>query len=108
MMNLAPISQLDGGHIAYAVFRRHSRWFTIGGFAAFLFFIVRWHAYTWIVWMVLLLVIMRLVGWEHPAAVDDDLPLDPVRVGLAVLIVVILALCFMPVPMSFVNPAGPK
>jgi membrane-associated protease RseP (regulator of RpoE activity) len=31
MMNLVPVLQLDGGHIAYALFRRHSRWVTIAG-----------------------------------------------------------------------------
>ena len=34
MMNLVPISQLDGGHIAYAALRRHSRWVTLAGLAA--------------------------------------------------------------------------
>ena len=77
MMNLVPISQLDGGHIAYAAIRRHSRWFTLAGLAMLAFFIVWWQAYSWVVWVVVLLVIIRIVGWEHPASLDDDLPLDP-------------------------------
>jgi membrane-associated protease RseP (regulator of RpoE activity) len=106
MMNLAPISQLDGGHIAYAVFRRHSRWFTIGGLASLVFFIVWWHAYSWILWTLLLLVIMRLVGWEHPPALDDDLPLDAGRLLLAILVLVILVVCFIPIPISPIELTG--
>jgi membrane-associated protease RseP (regulator of RpoE activity) len=100
MMNLAPISQLDGGHIAYAVVRRHSRWFTIGGLGTFVFFILWWHAYSWTIWVLLLLVIMRLVGWEHPPSLDDETPLDAGRLLLATVIVAILVVCFMPIPMS--------
>ena len=106
MMNLAPISQLDGGHVAYAVLRRHSRWFTIGGIGALLFFILWWHAYSWVLFVALLLVIMRLLGWEHPPSVDDETPLDPLRLLLAGLIVVILIVCFMPVPIASIAPAA--
>jgi len=106
MMNLVPISQLDGGHIAYAAVRRHSRWLTIGGFATLIFFIVWWQAYSWILWVVLLLVIVRMVGWEHPASLDDDVPLDPIRIGLVLLLIVIFALCFMPVPLSPIDLIG--
>jgi membrane-associated protease RseP (regulator of RpoE activity) len=98
MMNLVPISQLDGGHIAYALFRRHSRWVTVIGVVAITWAVVGLGAYTWTLWLVLLLVMMRLVGWEHPASLDDDLPLDPVRLLLAALVVGIMIVCFMPVP----------
>src|SRR4029453_11435830 len=33
MMNLVPISQLDGGHITYAAIGRHSRWVTVAAVA---------------------------------------------------------------------------
>lgn len=98
MMNLAPISQLDGGHIAYAVLRRHSRWVTIAGLAAVTWAIVGLGAYTWSLWLVLLLVMMRLIGWEHPPALDDDLPLDAVRLVFAAVVVAIMVVSFMPVP----------
>jgi membrane-associated protease RseP (regulator of RpoE activity) len=108
MMNLAPISQLDGGHIAYAVVRRHSRWFTLGGLASLVFFIAWWRAYSWTLWVVLLLVIMRLVGWEHPPSLDDETPLDATRLCLAAVIVAILVVCFIPVPMSAIELIGGK
>jgi membrane-associated protease RseP (regulator of RpoE activity) len=106
MMNLVPISQLDGGHIAYAAIRRNSRLLTLAGLATLGFFIIWWHAYNWVLWVVLLLVIIRIVGWEHPASLDDDLPLDPIRIAVAVLLIVIFAVCFMPVPLSPIELIG--
>lgn len=104
MMNLVPISQLDGGHVAYAVLRRQSRWVTLAALAAVTWAIVGLGAYTWSVWLVLLLVMMRLVGWQHPPALDDDLPLDRGRLVLAAAIVAILVVCFMPVPFPDLPP----
>jgi membrane-associated protease RseP (regulator of RpoE activity) len=98
MMNLVPISQLDGGHIVYAALRRHSRWVTAAALAAITWAVIGLGAYTWTLWLVLLLVMMRLIGWEHPPALDDELPLDPVRLVVAALVVGIMVLCFMPVP----------
>ena len=98
MMNLVPISQLDGGHISYALVRRHSRWVTIAGIVAVTGAVVGLGAYTWTLWLVLLLVMMRLFGWEHPAALDDDLSLDPIRLVIAALVIGIMIVCFMPVP----------
>jgi membrane-associated protease RseP (regulator of RpoE activity) len=106
MMNLVPISQLDGGHVAYAALRRHSRWLTVAGLAMLAFFIVWLQAYSWVLWLVLLLAITRLVGWEHPASLDDELPLDPARIVLALLLVAIFILCFMPVPLSPIELIG--
>ena len=106
MMNLVPISQLDGGHIAYAAIRRHSRLLTLAGLATLTFFIVWWQAYNWVLWVVVLLVIIRVVGWDHPASLDDDLPLDPIRIAVAVMLVAIFAVCFMPVPLSPIELIG--
>jgi len=106
MMNLVPISQLDGGHIAYAAIRRHSRWPTLAALATMAFLIVWWRAYNWVPWVLVLLVIIRLVGWQHPASLDDDLPLDPTRIAVAVLLIAIFAVCFMPVPLSPIELIG--
>ena len=104
MMNLVPISQLDGGHVAYAVLRRHSQWITLAALAAVTWAIVGLGAYTWTLWLVLLLVMMRFVGWQHPPALDDERPLDRGRLVLAAAIVGILVVCFMPVPFPDLPP----
>jgi membrane-associated protease RseP (regulator of RpoE activity) len=104
MMNLVPISQLDGGHIAYAVLRRRSRWVTLAGLGAVTWAIFGLGAQTWTLWLLLLLVMMRFVGWEHPPALDDDRPLDASRLVLAAVVVAIMAVCFMPVPFPDLKP----
>jgi membrane-associated protease RseP (regulator of RpoE activity) len=104
MMNLVPISQLDGGHIAYALLRQHSRWVTIAAGLAVTWAVIGLGAVSWAVWLILLVIIMRLFGWEHPPALDDELPLDAGRLVLAAVVVGILVLCFMPVPFPTVKP----
>jgi membrane-associated protease RseP (regulator of RpoE activity) len=106
MMNLVPIGQLDGGHITYALLRRGSRWVTIASFAALLVFILVLDARSWIVWTAVLLVLLYLFGWEHPPALDDELRLDPLRLALVALVVVIFAVSFMAVPISDFLGAG--
>ena len=100
MMNLLPIGQLDGGHVTYAVMRRSSRWVTLAGLALIGVLIVWFGAYTFTLWLILLIVMLRFIGWEHPAAEDDELPLDPLRLVLAALLVAIFVVCFIPVPIS--------
>lgn len=97
-LNLFPISQLDGGHIAYAVLGRRSTAVTIVmlGVAIGL-------AYTsssWIVWTVLLVAMIAVLGPHHPPTLYDDEPLGKGRVALAVVAMIILILCFTPVPIG--------
>ena len=79
---------------------RRGRWVTIAGLALIAVLIAWFRAYTFTLWLVLLIVMLRFIGWEHPAAEDDDLPLDPLRLCLAVLLVAIFVVCFVPVPLS--------
>jgi membrane-associated protease RseP (regulator of RpoE activity) len=99
MMNLVPVSQLDGGHITYAVIRRHSRWVSVAGLLALVSFVLWYRTPSWILWIALLLGLTRVVGWEHPPSEDDETPLDVGRFVVAGLLVAIFVVCFMPVPM---------
>jgi membrane-associated protease RseP (regulator of RpoE activity) len=97
-LNLFPISQLDGGHIAYAVLGRRSTIVTIVmlGVAVLLAF----NSSSWIVWTVLLVVMIAALGPHHPPTLYDDEPVDKPRIALAVLAAAILILCFTPVPIG--------
>ncbi len=108
LMNLIPAGQLDGGHIAYALLGRRARWVTIASLAALALLVVFAAAYSWIGWLILLAILMRLFGWDHPPAVDDAQPLDPVRLAFVGLIVVIFIVCFTPVPISPIEFIGPR
>jgi membrane-associated protease RseP (regulator of RpoE activity) len=97
-MNLLPFGQLDGGHIAYAVFGRRSAAISIGTLivAAALAF---W-AQFWIVWTIVMLTMTLWMGPHHPRTVDEDDPLDRTRLWLAVAAAVVLVLCFTYAPIE--------
>jgi membrane-associated protease RseP (regulator of RpoE activity) len=89
---------LDGGHISYAVLGPRSTAVTIGSVvvAVGLAFI----SSNWVVWTVLMVAVMVVMGPRHPRTLDEDTPLDRPRLWLALLAVVIFALCFTPNPME--------
>jgi len=108
-LNLLPIGQLDGGHIAYANLGRRARWITLGTLLTMLTLGVL-VAYSWLIWCLLMLILLRVTGWEHPPIPDDDEPLGRSRVLLTIAAVIIFALCFTPVPiqvMDLINTGGP-
>ena len=98
-LNLFPIAQLDGGHIAYAVFGRRSTAITIVmiGVAIGLTFV----SSSWIAWTVLLLVMIVMMGPRHPPTLDEDEPLDRGRlVARRPSRSLILIVCFTPAPIG--------
>jgi membrane-associated protease RseP (regulator of RpoE activity) len=97
-LNLFPISQLDGGHIAYAVFGRRSTivTFLMIGVAIGLTFVSQ----SWILWTVLTVVMLLVMGPHHPPTLDDDIPLDGKRLVLAAVALLMLILCFTPAPIG--------
>lgn len=120
MINLLPIGQLDGGHLARAVFgERHELWSRrlhvampiVGATLAALMFGRAllagrdvWAALSyashgglpWCTWSLLLLLMRRSAGEYHPAV--EATPLDPKRRGLAIAVAVLFLLIFTPVP----------
>lgn len=97
-LNLFPIGQLDGGHIAYAVLGRRSTWLTIGMLIVAIGLAVM--SSSWRVWTGLLVLMIFLMGPHHPPTLDDHRPLDPMRLALAAFAVVMLILCFTPAPLE--------
>ena len=104
-LNLFPIGQLDGGHISYAVLGRRSTVVTYGTILclAGLSFV----SSSWIVWTVLNIVMLFAFGPRHPRTYDEDVPLDATRRWLAVLAVVMFALCFTPAPIEPLELVSP-
>jgi membrane-associated protease RseP (regulator of RpoE activity) len=92
MFNLLPMGQLDGGHIAYAIFRRGQRWLalvTMAGLAA----ISYWWPW-WLIWVAIGLFLRP----EHPPTLHDETPIGRRRVILGIVALAIFILCFSPVP----------
>ncbi len=92
-LNLIPIGQLDGGHVAYAVFGRHSSRVAWVAFAALVAFSIANSAQ-----YALLLLLLFLTGVRHRPTLDDSVPIGPARVRAAVALLVVFLVCFIPVP----------
>ena len=101
-LNLFPVAQLDGGHIAYAVFGRRSVKLTYAMIAAAIGLTI--FSLSWLVWTVLMVVMIGLIGPHHPPTLDDGLPLGRGRLIVAGLALLILIVCFTPAPISPFEP----
>jgi len=92
-LNLIPIGQLDGGHVAFAVFGERHRYISIalvGTLGIFGFFF--WEG--WLIWAVL----MIILGIRHPPILYWEVPLDPKRKLISITAFVIFAITFIPAP----------
>jgi membrane-associated protease RseP (regulator of RpoE activity) len=94
-LNLLPIGQLDGGHMAYALLGRHHRkvaiftLLTLAGMG-----IAYWPG--WLFWACLSLIL----GLKHPPPLDDLTPLDERRRRVGFLSLGLLLSLITPSPFS--------
>jgi len=92
-LNLLPTGQLDGGHIIYALFGRHSKIiFRLTLVAITLISLI--YNVGWL----LLVIILLFIGYKHPPPLDDITPLDWRRKAAGVLAFVIFFIAFTPIP----------
>lgn len=103
-LNLFPLAQLDGGHVAYAVFGRGARWVTIGTAISVLG--LTFVSESWIAWAMLVVVTLAIAGLSHPPTADDRRPLGAGRRLLAVAALAVLVLCFTAVPVEPIERLG--
>lgn len=103
-LNLIPIGQLDGGHISYAVLGRKSLWVTAAGITAGVLVAAYYQSMTLAVFVVLTIVMLGIGGLRHPSTLDDGVVLGQGRMILAVVAIVMLMLCFTPVPIEELIP----
>jgi membrane-associated protease RseP (regulator of RpoE activity) len=101
-LNLLPLGQLDGGHIAYALLgRRGHRWMARGIF--FVMIGLAFYAYDrhrWVGWFIYVGLIGLLIGLKHPPLEDERESLDPRRKVLGVIALIVFLLSFMPFPIT--------
>ena len=94
-INLLPIGQLDGGHIAYALFGRRAHSLALVTFVLLLI-AGTFLSYNWYVWAFFVL----LGGLRHPAPLNNVTPLDPKRKLVGWLSILLFFLIIIPTPFS--------
>ncbi len=95
-LNLIPVGQLDGGHIAYVLFGKKARqlfWPVIIVMLALIFFT---GAEMWGIWILLLF----LLGRNYAEPLDDVTLLDDRRKLIAIISLVLFFLVFVPIPLQ--------
>ena len=88
MLNLIPAGQLDGGHIAYALFG--DRFSDVARLVPYALLLMGLAWTGWFIWAAFLL----FLGTRHPKPMFDDMPLTRGRVFLGVCSALLYVLCF--------------
>jgi membrane-associated protease RseP (regulator of RpoE activity) len=97
-LNLLPFGQLDGGHLTYATLGRYSTPISIVtvGTAVLMTLVTT----SWIFMTVMMLAMLFFLGPRHPHVVNEYEPLGRGRVAIALLALIVLIVCFTPVPIE--------
>lgn len=90
--NLLPAGQLDGGHVARAVLGDRMRWASYASVLIMVALSLRFFG-----WLVMAILIVFL-GLNHPPPLNDKSPLDGRRKFVAVLVLLVLIVTFVPFP----------
>ncbi len=105
-LNLFPLAQLDGGHVAYAVFGTKARWITLASAGTIM--ALTFVSGSWIAWAVLVVVVLSIAGLSHPPTGNDLVPLGRRRTALALAAAIVFLLCFTPAPVEPIDrPSRP-
>ncbi len=99
-LNLIPVGQLDGGHVAYVLFGQKARqifWPVIVSLGLLVIFT---GTFMWVIWILLLMTF----GQVHAEPLDDVTPLDDKRRLIAIFALILFVLVFIPVPFQIILP----
>jgi membrane-associated protease RseP (regulator of RpoE activity) len=103
-LNLFPLAQFDGGHLAYAVFGSRARWITLA--TAVTVLALTFVSGSWLAWAMLVVAALAVAGVSHPPTANDHLPLGGSRTVLAIAALAVLVLCFTAVPVEPIDRLG--
>ena len=94
MFNLLPLGQLDGGHIAYALFGKWQKNLAYLVIAGLVVLSLYW--FGWTIWIL----IGILLKPGHPPTVMDELPLGKWRKLIGIVSIIAFVICFIPGPIE--------
>ena len=110
-LNLIPAAQLDGGHVAYALFGRFQEKISLAVVVTMLFFGFRsacigdldgdQSGSMWILWAFLL----YFIGIRHPPVQDEETPLTRGQKLNGLFALAVFILTFIPVPIKIIGDA---
>jgi membrane-associated protease RseP (regulator of RpoE activity) len=92
-LNMMPVGQLDGGHVAYSLWPRHAHAVSRVGLVVCL--LLLYLRPTWLVWTILLWLLGRR---PHPPTLANTLPTGRARLYIGLLGFAVFAVCFTPNP----------
>jgi membrane-associated protease RseP (regulator of RpoE activity) len=96
-LNMMPVSQLDGGHVLYALFGRGAHWLARGFLLfAFVYLGIAAAVFGLPPYWILMAFLVLLIGTDHPPTKDDTVPLGWLRVLLGIASLLIPVFCFVP------------
>lgn len=104
-LNLLPFGQLDGGHITYATLGRWSApisLVTVSTAVVMTAFV----SVSWLVMAVMMVAMLFVLGPRHPRVLDEVEPLGRERYAIAIFALIMLILCFTPVPAQWQDIVG--
>jgi Zn-dependent protease len=104
-INMIPVSQLDGGHVVYALFGRRVHWLiarvAVLGAATYM---AATDSYQFALMLILVVVVL---GVDHPPTSNDTVPLGWGRRIVGFLSLSIVVFCLVPTPIKF-HPPTPE
>jgi Zn-dependent protease len=95
-LNMIPISQLDGGHVAYSLLDRGAHQLARFLLVFSILYVLYTEQYKWVV----MLVVVILLGIDHPETADDNVDIGKFRRALGWLALLIPILCLSPISIS--------
>lgn len=102
MLNLLPIGQLDGGHIAYGILgKRHNLiakiMLTVIVLLGTVPYLFGYNTLNWLIWAALVFFIVKP---KHPPIMNHSEPLTTADIALGIITLIIFLLTFIPVPVQ--------
>ena len=95
-LNLLPIGQLDGGHVARAVLGKRQPAFSLAALVLALAAALR-GGYSWAIFAA---IVAAVFGVRHPPVDDDDTPIGTGRLTIALVCLAVFLLCVTLVPLG--------
>ncbi len=93
-LNMMPMSQLDGGHVAFGIFGKYSEWIAKSVFVA----IIAYMIYAQMMFFILMMFLIFMMGLKHPPSSDDSQQLGIGRTILGLIALTIPILCIPATP----------